>query len=83
MGYLLVNQEVLENKGIEYYECIPDGRGIVDFSMIRVLGSVPNVQIVSSKAELEKIIAEQEASGKYDRPTILPEVDNDLKQKEK
>lgn len=77
MGYLLVEPEVLEKKGIEYYERIPDGRGIVDFGMLRVLGSASNVQIVSSKAELDKIIMEQEKSGKYDKPTILPESDNE------
>lgn len=75
MGYLLVDPEVLESKGIQYFERIPDGRGIVDFSMLRVIGSVDNVQIVGTKRELDKLVREQKESGLYDTPTILPEVD--------
>lgn len=78
MGYLLVAPDVLDAKGIKYYERIPDGRGIVDFSMLRVIGSVETVQIVGSKRELDKIIMEQKESGMYDTPTILPEVDGEL-----
>lgn len=78
MGYLLVAPDVLDAKGIKYYERIPDGRGIVDFSMLRVIGSVEIVQIVGSKRELDKIILEQKESGLYDTPTILPEVDGEL-----
>lgn len=75
MGYLLVNPDVLENKGIQYFERIPDGRGIVDFSMLRVIGSVESVQIVGTKRELDELVREQKESGLYDTPTILPEVD--------
>lgn len=75
MGYLLVNQEVLESKGIQYFERIPDGRGIVDFSMLRVIGSVESVQIVGTKRELDELVREQKESGLYDTPTLLPEVD--------
>ena len=78
MGYLLVAPDVLDAKGIKYYERIPDGRGIVDFSMLRVIGSVESVQIVGSKRELDKIIMEQKESGMYDTPTILPEIDGEL-----
>ena len=74
MGYLLVKQEVLESKGIQYFERIPDGRGIVDFSMLRVIGSVDSVQIIGSKKELDKLVQEQRESGLYDTPTILPEL---------
>lgn len=73
MGYLLVKPEVLESKGIRYFERIPDGRGIVDFSMLRVIGSVESVQIVGSKRELDNLVLEQKESGLYDTPTILPE----------
>lgn len=55
MGYLLVKQEVLESKGIQYFERIPDGRGIVDFSMLRVIGSVDSVQIIGSKKNLTNL----------------------------
>lgn len=75
MGYLLVKPEVLENKGIQYFERIPDGRGIVDFSMLRVIGSVDSVQIIGSKRELDKLVQEQKESGLYDTPTILPEIE--------
>lgn len=77
MGYLLVNPEVLESKGIQYFERIPDGRGIVDFSMLRVIGSVESVQIVGTKRELDELVREQKESGLYDTPTLLPEVDGD------
>lgn len=75
MGYLIVKPEVLENKGIQYFERIPDGRGIVDFSMLRVIGSVDSIQIIGSKRELDKLVQEQKESGLYDTPTILPEIE--------
>lgn len=65
MGYLLVKPEVLESKGIKYFERMPDGRAIADFSMLRVIGSVGDVQIVSSAEELKKMIEDQKASGQY------------------
>ena len=49
MGYLLVAPDVLDTKGIKYYERIPDGRGIVDFTMLRVIGSVESVQILEKR----------------------------------
>lgn len=66
MGYLLIKPEVLESKGIKYFERMPDGRAIADFSMLRVIGSVGDVQIVSSAEELKKMIQEQKNSGLYD-----------------
>ena len=78
MGYLLVTPDVLDAKDIKYYERIPDGRGIVDCTMIRVIGSVENVQIVGSKKELDKLILEQKESGMFDKPTILPELGGEL-----
>lgn len=66
MGYLLVKPEVLESKGIKYFERMPDGRAIADFSMLRVIGSVGDVQIVSSAEELKKMIEEQKSSGLYE-----------------
>lgn len=64
MGYLLVDAKKLKEKGIEYFETLPDGRGIVDFSKLRVLGSISDVQVVSTAAEIEKI--KQEQSKSYD-----------------
>nr|DAI56939.1 MAG TPA: hypothetical protein [Caudoviricetes sp.]DAK99764.1 MAG TPA: hypothetical protein [Caudoviricetes sp.] len=66
MGYLLVKPEVLESKGIKYFERMPDGRAIADFSMLRVIGSTEDVQIVSSAEELKKMIEDQKASGQYE-----------------
>lgn len=62
MGYLLVDSNKLKEKGIEYFETLPDGRGIVDFSKLRVLGSISDVQVVSTAAEIEKIRQEQSVS---------------------
>lgn len=70
MGYLLVKPEVLKAKGIENYETIPDGRAVVDFSMLRVLGSIPDVEIVSTASEVLAKIEEQKKSGLYDKPQI-------------
>lgn len=78
MGYLLVDYQTLENKGIKYTERMPDGRGIVDFTMLRVIGSVNNVQIIGSKKELDKLILEQKESGMFDTPTILPELGGEI-----
>ena len=66
MGYLLVKPEVLESKGIKYFERMPDGRAIAAFSLLRVIGSVGDVQIVSSAEELKKMIEEQKDSGQYE-----------------
>ena len=66
MGYLLVKPEVLESKEIKYFERMPDGRAIADFSMLRVIGSVGDVQIVSSAEGLKKMIEDQKASGQYE-----------------
>lgn len=79
MGYLLVKPEVLESKGIKYFERMPDGRAIADFSMLRVIGSVGDVQIVSSAEELKKMIQEQKDSGLYitDVDTESGETDTD------
>lgn len=71
MGYILVQPEVLKSAGINYFKTIPDGRGIADFSLLKVLGSVSGVDIVGSATELKKLIAQQEAEG------ITPPMEDD------
>lgn len=78
MGYLLIAPNILEEKGIKYFERVPDGRGIVDFSLLRLLGNLESVQVVSSKKDLDTLIREQEQSGLYDKPTTLPELGGEI-----
>lgn len=73
MGYLLIKPEILTEKGIEHFETLPDGRAIVDFSMMKVLGSMTDVEIVSTAEEVLALREKQEKSGLYDKPTIMPE----------
>ena len=73
MGYLLVKPEVLEDKGIKYFETLPDGRAIADFSMLKVLGSIENVEVVATTDELRKKVEMQIQSGMYDKPEPLPD----------
>ena len=68
MGYLLVKEEVLKEKGIKDYELMPDGRAITDFSMLRVLGSVADVEIISTAEEVMSKIKEQNECGLYSNP---------------
>lgn len=63
MGYILVQPEVLRAKGINYFETIPDGRAIAEMRMLKVLGSMSQVDIISSAKELKKLIADQIAAG--------------------
>lgn len=63
MGYILVQPEVLRAKGINYFETIPDGRAIAEMRMLKVLGSMSAVDIISSAEELKKLIADQIAAG--------------------
>lgn len=63
MGYILVQPEVLLAKGINYFETIPDGRAIAEMRMLKVLGSITSVDIISSSVELKKLIADQIAAG--------------------
>ena len=72
MGYLLVDRKVLEDKGIKYFETMPDGRAIADFNMLKVLGSIDNLEVVATTNELHQKIDAQVKSGIYE-PEPLPE----------
>ena len=63
MGYILVQPEVLRAKGINYFETIPDGRAIAEMRMLKTLGSISSVDVITSSAELKKLIADQIAAG--------------------
>lgn len=65
MAYILINSTVAQEKGLKYFERMPDGRAIMDIGMLRVLGSVADVEIVATAKELKAKIKEQEESGLY------------------
>lgn len=59
------NEEILKM----YHETMPDGRLILPISDLRMLGSIPNCQIVASAKELKELIkinAEEVANNKVD-----------------
>lgn len=68
MGYILIAPEKAREKGLEYFETLPDGRAILDFSYLKVLGSMGQVEVVGSASELNALIDAQRKSGLYDAP---------------
>lgn len=69
--YILVKKKDVSNEEIlnMYHETMPDGRLILPISDLRMLGSIPNCQIVASAKELKKLIkinAEEVANNKVD-----------------
>lgn len=59
------NEEILKM----YHETMPDSRLILPISDLRMLGSIPNCQIVASAKELKELIkinAEEVANNKVD-----------------
>ena len=55
----ITNAEVLAR----YHERLPDGRLIITPQELKTLGSIPECQIVATKAEVMEIIARQEEEG--------------------
>ena len=55
----ITNAEVLAR----YHERLPDGRLIITPQELKTLGSIPECQIVATKAEVMGIIARQEEEG--------------------
>lgn len=53
-----------------FYETLPDGRAILPFSALKMLGSVQNVDIISSAREVKELIRAQKESGQFDKPDI-------------
>lgn len=68
MGYILIEPDTARAKGLEYFETLPDGRAILDFSYLKVLGSMGQVEVIGSASELQTLIKEQKTSGLYDIP---------------
>lgn len=69
--YILVKKKDVSNEEIlnMYHETMPDGRLILPISDLRMLGSIPNCQIVASAKELKELIkinAEEVANNKVD-----------------
>lgn len=69
--YILVKKTDVNNEEIlkMYHETMPDGRLILPISDLRMLGSIPNCQIVASAKELKELIkinAEEVANNKVD-----------------
>ena len=69
--YILVKETDVRNEEIlkMYHETMPDGRLILPISDLRMLGSIPNCQIVASAKELKELIkinAEEVANNKVD-----------------
>lgn len=69
--YILVKKKDVSNEEIlnMYHETMPDGRLILPISDLRMLGSIPNCQIVASAKELKELIkinAEEVADNKVD-----------------
>ena len=58
MAYILVDPKVLESKGISY-EKMPDGRAIAETNILKVLGSISNVEFVSTTKELNDMVEAQ------------------------
>ena len=69
--YILVKKKDVSNEEIlnMYHETMPDCRLILPISDLRMLGSIPNCQIVASAKELKELIkinAEEVANNKVD-----------------
>ena len=69
--YLLIKEGNVKNTQVleMFHERMPDGRLILPISDLRMLGSIPNCQIVASAKELKELIkinAEEVANNKVD-----------------
>lgn len=60
--YILVKKEFVPDNG-RFHETMPDGRLILDISEFKMLGSVPEMQTVATKKELDAIIAGMAETG--------------------
>lgn len=69
--YLLVNAEQLKTRSGRY-ETMPDGRSIVPMSDQRILGTLKDVDIISTARELKQLIEEQKKQMEEYNPDIDP-----------
>ena len=63
--YILIKEEYVTNGEVRarYHKSLPDGRLILTPQELKVLGSVPECQIVATKLEVDNIIDEQSKEG--------------------
>ena len=63
--YILVSEKDIKSESVKkaYHERMPDGRLIMTPQELKMLGSVPNVQIVSTARELKELMKKPVASG--------------------
>ena len=68
--YILVSEKDIKSESVKkaYHERMPDGRLIMTPQELKMLGSVPNVQIVSTARELKElmkkpVVSEGQTSG--------------------
>ena len=69
--YLLVSTDQLKSRSGRY-ETMPDGRSIVPLSDQKVLGTLKNVDIISTARELKQLIEEQKKQMEENNPDIDP-----------
>ena len=74
--YLLVNAEQLKSRSGRY-ETMPDGRSIVPMSDQRILGTLKDVDIISTARELKQLIEEQKKQMEENNPDIDPSFSQD------
>ena len=69
--YILVSEKDIKSESVKkaYHERMPDGRLIMTPQELKMLGSIPNVQIVSTARELKELMKKPVAS---DQPTDTP-----------
>ncbi len=69
--YLLVSTDQLKSRSGRY-ETMPDGRSIVPMSDQRILGTLKDVDIISTARELKQLIEEQKKQMEDNNPDIDP-----------
>ena len=69
--YLLVSTDQLKSRSGRY-ETMPDGRSIVPMSDQRILGTLKDVDIISTARELKQLIEEQKKQMEDNNPDTDP-----------
>lgn len=63
--YVLIDIEQLAEKSRkeEFFEKMPDGRAILPISELKTMGSVTNVDVITTARELKELIRQQNEAG--------------------
>ncbi len=74
--YILIKEEYVtaEEVRARYHKSLPDGRIIITPQELKMLGSVPECQIVATKVEVDAIIDEQVSQGVQPMESLQPAV---------